>query len=62
MSVVVDRAIEPGLKVPPEEFVEAEPCGAHLFYKKTFMRPTYCGICTLLLWGIRKQGYCCEGR
>lgn len=33
----------------------------HQFVKKTFFSSTYCHHCSELLWGIKGQGYLCEG-
>lgn len=33
----------------------------HQFMKKTFFQPTYCQHCSELLWGLKGQGYLCEG-
>ncbi|XP_021950810.1 diacylglycerol kinase theta isoform X2 [Folsomia candida] len=32
----------------------------HLFTKKTFHKPTYCQVCTDMLWGLIQQGHICE--
>eukprot|EP00050_Salpingoeca_kvevrii_P011830 m.18227 g.18227 ORF g.18227 m.18227 type:complete len:971 (-) comp3654_c0_seq1:216-3128(-) len=32
----------------------------HLLAKRTFKKPTYCGFCGDLLWGLSSQGLCCE--
>ncbi|CAH0552915.1 unnamed protein product [Brassicogethes aeneus] len=33
----------------------------HCFGKKTFHKPTYCHHCGDMLWGLRQQGFTCEG-
>eukprot|EP00062_Callorhinchus_milii_P024594 gi/632984690/ref/XP_007909266.1/ PREDICTED: RAS guanyl-releasing protein 4 [Callorhinchus milii] len=38
----------------------SRPGQRHSFQENTFMRPTFCDMCTGFLWGVTKQGYRCQ--
>ena len=45
-----------------DEAYSAHGQSGHRFVRKTFTRPTYCHLCTDMLWGLMNQGLICEGR
>ncbi len=50
------------LPLNEEEVITVGQGMGHQFAKKTFFQPTYCHHCAELLWGIKGQGYLCQGK
>ena len=49
---------EEGVAWEPSWKAETE----HYFYLKSFKKPIYCQVCQSFIWGLRKQGFSCEGQ
>lgn len=50
------------LPLNEEEVVTVGEGMGHHFVKKTFFQPTHCHYCADLLWGLKGQGFLCQGK
>lgn len=60
-AIVAGEGAKAPLPLSAQEAVSVGHGLGHDFAKKTFFQPTFCHHCAEMLWGIKGQGFKCNG-